>query len=91
MGDNRSNVRLGLSGVVKFAFASLLLSSVCFPHQVLGYYIYDGTELRTALLNGTSTIELIASEDNPQSFSVPNPGQEFNFKVLGIYTNLETS
>ena len=88
MGDNRSNVCLGLNGVAKFAFVSLLLSSVCFPHQVLAY-IYDGTVLRTALLNGTSTIELIASEENPQSFSVPNPGQEFNFKVRPFYIENE--
>ncbi len=87
MGDNRSNVCLGLSGVVvRFAFASLLLSSVCFPLTVLAEdddrltLINDGTELRNALLQGTMTIELKGSEGAEKGFTVPNPGQEFILK-----------
>ena len=78
MGENRSNIRLGLSGVVKFAFISLLLSSVCFPQGVMAE-INDGTELRTALLNGDTTIK-ITGIGAPMSFTVPNPGQEFIFE-----------
>ncbi len=96
MGDNRSNVCLGLSGVVvRFAFASLLLSSVCFPSEVLANNIgiNDGTDLRTALLDGTWMHELGAEgvESSTSGFSIPNPGQEFIKKGKHHKTWLKTN
>lgn len=78
MGDNRSNVRLGLSGVIKFAFASLLLCSVSLPYQAIANNmgVNDGTDLRTALLDGSWSLSL-GSNVEGSGFSIPSPGQEF--------------
>ncbi len=87
MGDNRSNTVFRLSGIaVRFAFVSMLLCSVAMPYQALAAddlyaAINDGTELRTALLQGFSSITLTSKGDAAGGFSIPNPGQEFINKV----------
>lgn len=87
MGDNRSNMVFRWSGIaVRFAFVSVLLCSVAMPYQVLAADdvsadLNDGTELRTALLQGLSSIVLTSKGDASGGFSIPNPGQEFRNKV----------